>query len=479
MYSLLFLGITAFFLSLWLTPVVRDLFLRLGVVDKPDNRRKLHKGPIPRVGGVAVALAYMLAFALLLVIPLHMGNVLRAFPGSSKIFPAAGIVFFVGLFDDLLGLRPWQKLTGQTLAACAAYAAGIHVSSFGGAHLAPWLSLPLTVLWLVACTNALNLIDGIDGLAAGIGLLATTTSLLAAGMQHNMELALATLPLLGSLLGFLRYNFNPATIFLGDCGSLFVGFLLGCYGVLWSQKSATMLGMMAPLIALSIPLLDTSLAILRRYLRFAPIMSADRGHIHHRLLERGFAPRTVALLLYAICAVAAIFSLSMVNNKYEGFVVVMFGVFTLVGIQRLGFIEFDTFGRMFVEGSFRRLLSSQISLRHFEAALSLAKTSDECWELLREAYRAFGFVEMEMRLAGCVYSDSSPVSNGAKIWRLEIPLSPSDYVRLTRECGPSAQNSVVAGFADVLHRTLEAKLAAFKAESCPELKPLQVLVTGD
>jgi len=146
----------------------------------------------------------------------------------------------------------------------------------------------------VACVNAFNLIDGLDGLAAGLGLFATLTTFAAALLQQNFELAIATVPLSGALLGFLRYNFSPATIFLGDCGSQTVGFLLGCYGVLWSQKATTLLGMTAPVMALSIPLLDTALSVARRLLGGRPIFRADRGHIHHRPwiagLRRG-APR--------------------------------------------------------------------------------------------------------------------------------------------------------------------------------------------
>ena len=157
------------------------------------------------------------------------------------------------------------------MAACIAYAVGVQVSGIAG-YLAPgWLSLPLTVLWLVACTNAFNLIDGVDGLASGVGLLAAFTTLAAALLQNNAALALATAPLVGALLAFLRYNFNPASIFLGDSGSLTIGFVLGCFGAIWSQKSATLLGMTAPLMALSIPLLDTALAVVRRFLRHQPI----------------------------------------------------------------------------------------------------------------------------------------------------------------------------------------------------------------
>src|ERR1700736_4974876 len=150
-----------------------------------------------------------------------------------------------------------------------------------------------------------------------------------------------------ALLGFLRYNFNPATIFLGDSGSLLIGFLLGCYGVLWSEKSATILGMTAPMMALAIPLLDTSLAIVRRFLRQQPIFTGDRGHIHHRLLDRGFTPRKVVLTLYAACGIFATLSLLTVWAPNVGIVIVLFCACTWIGIQHLGYLEFGVAGRMF------------------------------------------------------------------------------------------------------------------------------------
>src|SRR5262249_19014445 len=154
-----------------------------------------------------------------------------------KLLPAAGLIFAIGLIDDVIGLKSWQKLSGQLAAALCAYLGGVQILGIAGHFTDNWWSIPLTVFWLVGCTNAFNLIDGVDGLAAGLGLFATLTSLIAALALGNLTLALATAPLAGALLGFLRYNFNPASIFLGDSGSLLVGFLLGCYGVLWSQKS--------------------------------------------------------------------------------------------------------------------------------------------------------------------------------------------------------------------------------------------------
>ena len=243
MYSILFLAVLGFLLSLVITPAVRTICLRVGLLDKPDHIRKLHKCDIPRVGGISIAFAYSLAYAILLVTPLKAGLILSgSLPLISKLFPAAALVFATGLIDDLLRLKPWQKLVGQLVAAAVAYVAGVRVLALGGEHFEHfWWSFPVTIIWLVACTNALNLIDGVDGLAAGVGFVATTTTVAAAAMTHNIELLLATVPLAAALLAFLRYNFNPATIFLGDSGSLLIGFLLGCYGVLWMQKSATIL----------------------------------------------------------------------------------------------------------------------------------------------------------------------------------------------------------------------------------------------
>ena len=179
----------------------------------------------------------------------------------------------------------------------------------------------------------------------GLGLFAAATTLIAALLQSNVPLALATAPLVGALLGFLRYNFNPATIFLGDSGSLFLGFLLGCYGVLWSQKSATILGMTAPLLVLFIPLLDTALVIVRRFLRRQPIFTGDRGHIHHKLLERGFARRRVAPL-YAASVVGAVCSIAIMQAQFSVIVIVFFGLLLFIGVWCLGYAEFGIATRM-------------------------------------------------------------------------------------------------------------------------------------
>src|SRR5438067_1417943 len=204
MYSLVLLGFTSFLITFAITPPARNLCRRMGLVDRPDHPRKVHKQPIPRMGGIIIAVGYVAAYVVLLFTPLQAGNIVReGLPSFWKLTPAAALMFGIGLIDDVKGLRAWHKLGGQTLAALAACWAGVYIGGIDGHALSVWLGAPLTVIWLLACANAFNLIDGVDGLSAGIGLFATVTMLLAALLQKNVPLALATIPLAGALLGFL------------------------------------------------------------------------------------------------------------------------------------------------------------------------------------------------------------------------------------------------------------------------------------
>lgn len=318
--------------------------------------------------------------------------------------------------------------------------------------------VPVTALWLVGCTNAFNLIDGVDGLAAGVGLFATATTLIAALLQHNMGLAIATVPLAGALLGVLRFNYNPASIFLGDSGSLFVGFLLGCYGVLWSQKSATVLGMTAPLIAFSIPLLDTGVAILRRFLRRQPIFGADHGHIHHKLLARGLTPRRAVILIYIVCGVCAALSLlqGFAHERFGGPIIILFCVGAWIGVRQLGYAEFEMARRMVLAGNFRRHLNAELQFSTFREGLSAAVTPDQCWEILQHAYSDFGFYEIRFKLGGRLYTHTTNGHHVANTWTLRIRLSGSDYLNLSREFDTEPP-PIVARFTDAIGKILSPK----------------------
>lgn len=342
----------AFIFSLVLTPIVRDVFRSYNVVDRPGSR-KAHAYPIPRVGGVPIAVAYAVAL-----------NSLRG-PGSEfpvhwlqTILSGAVIIFVIGLADDFLDLSPYVKLAGQIAAAATAYFNGLTIDHFGSMALPVWVSLPVTIFWLLLTTNALNLIDGLDGLCAGIGFWATLAFFAASFIHGNNHggalLAQTVLPLAAALLGFLFFNFNPATVFLGDSGAMLIGFLIGCFGIVWAGNRVTATSMALPLLALCVPMMDLGLSIIRRRLRKRPIFSADRGHIHHQLVARGLTVRRVAVVLYAVGIVGAIFGLLI---SFPGSHVVFSAIIAagaiaaaLAGIRELRYAEFEGVGRLLFRG---------------------------------------------------------------------------------------------------------------------------------
>jgi UDP-GlcNAc:undecaprenyl-phosphate GlcNAc-1-phosphate transferase len=488
MYSLAFLAVCSFIIALILTPLFRNWAIRLGFVDAPGDPRKIHERPVPRTGGVAIFVTYLAALGLLFALPLHAGRVLSSeLILVVKLLPAALIVFATGLADDLIHLKPWQKLAGQCVAALVAYFCGVQIVNLGALPIGHWFGFPITILWLIGCANAFNLIDGMDGLASGVGLFATITALIAGLLHGNLSLAIAVAPLAGALLGFLRYNFNPASIFLGDCGSLFIGFMLGCFGVLWSQKSATVLGMTAPLIALSLPLLDTFLAIARRFLRRQPIFGADRRHIHHRLLDKGITTRRTVLVLYAFCGLAAALSLlqSVFDHSFGGAFIVLFCAAAWLGIQQLGYVEFNVAGKMLLDGTVRTTINAELCLQSFEARLAAAADTYALWTVLRNAAPEFGFSYLQMKFQGQMFSGyASPQPSGCncrvsaktypeqgtlcpECWAVRIPLSRLDYVDFVRRSGVSGLSSVVAPFVELVRRILQRKLAELELAAAP------------
>jgi UDP-GlcNAc:undecaprenyl-phosphate GlcNAc-1-phosphate transferase len=471
MYTPLLLGIASFLLALILTPLVRNLVGGLGWFDLPDHARKLHSRPIPRVGGIPILVACGIPFALLTAFEsVRPGPLAATLPMAWRLVPAVVIVFAAGLIDDLIGLRPWQKLASQFGAAAVASSAGLGIGAAGGHPLAPWLGIPLTLLWLTACANAFNLIDGIDGLAGGVSLVALAAILAAAAMLGHPGLALVAATLAGALLGFLQFNSSPASIFMGDCGSLTIGFLLGCCSIVWANDSATWWGAAAPVMALSVPLLDMTLAVVRRVLRRRPIFRADRDHVHHRLLDRGFSQRRVVLVLCGACGIAAVFSLfqSFGGFAWSAAVTAMFCVAAWQGVRRLGYVEFGIAGRMVVPGRLLRAAEAQIRVRALEDALYAAGTADQCWDAICEACRDLGFARADMRLDG-VMRDAllERPESFVPCWTMRIPLSPSDYVNVGVGLGSAVEPSAVAPLAVVLRKGLEPRLGMVAAQPAP------------
>jgi UDP-GlcNAc:undecaprenyl-phosphate GlcNAc-1-phosphate transferase len=456
MYSIFFLMAMSFACCLLVTPMVRIASQRRGMLDQP-GARKLHTVAVPRTGGVAIAAAYVASLGFLLISPLGGASTVNL-PLAVQLLPAAGLVFAVGLLDDVRGVRAWQKLGMQIAAACLAYWSGVQVDGVAGYALPEWLSLPLTVVWLVGCSNAFNLIDGMDGLATGIGLFATFTILAAAMLHNNVPLAIATAPLVGALLAFLRYNFNPASIFLGDSGSLTIGFVLGCFGAIWSQKSATLLGMTAPLMALSVPLLDTGVTVIRRFIRRQPIFSPDRNHLHHRLLDRGMSPRRVALIVYGACGLAAAFSLIQTTqgDALNGVLLVMFCATAWAGIQLVGYVEFDVAKSLVLTGAFRDIVHARMFVEKVERDVGSATTPDEYWSALRHVNRELGFGRVRMLLAGKLYEDDSPsqVTDDA-CSSIRIPLRDQGYVNFRLAPDASVRHAVaITSIVNILQRSI-------------------------
>jgi UDP-GlcNAc:undecaprenyl-phosphate/decaprenyl-phosphate GlcNAc-1-phosphate transferase len=462
--QLLVLAAVPFFIALLATPVVRADFLRFQIVDAPDGRRKLHKTPVPRVGGIPIAFAYVVA---LLILPAIDSRAPwqhdRQLVGG--LIAASAVVFLTGLADDLFSLKPWQKLAGQLVAAGIVCASGVRISALGGSSVADWVGVPLTLIWLALCTNAFNLIDGLDGLASGMGLFATVTMFVAALLNGSDTLALATVPLAGGLLGFLRYNFNPASVFLGDSGSLLVGFLLGSYAVVWSQKSATLLGLAAPAMALAVPLLDVCLSVARRWLRGQPIFSGDRSHIHHKLLDRGLTHRGVVLLLYGVAAVCAALSLiqSLAPDRIAVLVVIVFCCGIWTGVDRLGYLEFHGARRALATSSLRRSIRGEMVIEAVERRIQGAVSVDACWEAVRDASRQLGFSQIEAQLDGRSFRDERQGGASGYCWLLRVPLGEVSYVQVGRRLASGPEPASLAPFVDLVRTTLLPRLGTVGA----------------
>ncbi len=309
-YFLVYLG--SLCAALLLTPVVIRVARALKLVDMP-SLRKVHRFPVPRLGGVAIAFAMLLA-----AVPALLLGGAHAFGSLPSpvlaLLGGAAAMLMVGLLDDLFNLPAQIKLVAVILASLLLCAGGgridvLHFTAHGTIHLG-WMAWPVTVLWITVVTVSINFIDGLDGLAAGISAVACGVIAVLAASSGNGGLAVVSLALLGSLTGFLVFNFNPARVFMGDCGSMFLGFTLGACSILCASQVGTPLGLALPALALGIPLLDTLFTVIRRaVLDRRSIFSAERGHIHHRLIDRGFSHRRVVLMLYAATAATVIVGL--------------------------------------------------------------------------------------------------------------------------------------------------------------------------
>lgn len=326
--------IIALLASFLLTPYIKQLAVKIGAVDKPD-KRKVHTQVMPRLGGLAIYLATMLAIVCSMPITRDLLGILL---GGTWIV-------IVGVLDDKYSLPARVKLAGQMIAAVILVAFDVKIewlnNPFGGYFYLEYLSIPFTVFWVISFINVVNLIDGLDGLAAGVSGIASITVILVAVHQGYFPVATLTAALAGGIIGFIHYNFNPATIFMGDTGSMFIGYMLAAISIFGAVKSAATIALIVPAIALGLPIMDTAFAILRRYSNGRPIFQPDKGHLHHRLLAMGLSQRQAVLLMYGISIVLclAAFVLAEANVYVAAVVIVLILVGVAVGAKRIGILN--------------------------------------------------------------------------------------------------------------------------------------------
>lgn len=321
------------------TPAAKRIAFKLGAIDVPRDKRRVHKRPIPRMGGLSIYVSFLTCS---LVFSRFDKTVIGIMLGGT-------LILIMGILDDIKSLKPFQKLLFQIGAAIILILFNIKVENItvpffakGGTIDIGYVGILVTILWVVGITNAINLIDGLDGLACGIGLISSLTLFGVALMSSRDMAVLLTVILSGACIGFLPYNFNPASIFMGDTGSQFLGFILAAISIQGALKSAAALAAAVPILALGLPIYDTLFSMVRRKINNRPIMEADRGHLHHRLMDMGFSQKQVVIIMYCLSGILGLTSLlamRLSNKKSYLLLIVICAIVLSVAI------EFGVFNR--------------------------------------------------------------------------------------------------------------------------------------
>lgn len=337
MENLLMPFIVSVVISLIMTPLIRKLAIRVGALDIPKDNRRVHKKPIPLIGGLAIYISIVVTALLFLEVDKSLISILLG----------GTVIVISGIIDDIKGLSPRGKVLFQIAGAVILILGDVKIDAvtnpFGKAGTVlrlNWLSIPLTIFWVVGITNTLNLIDGLDGLAAGVAMISSMSFFAVAGEFNYINIMLISSILAGACLGFLPYNFNPAKIFMGDTGALFLGFMLAAVSIEGVMKSVATIAVVVPIIILGVPIFDTTFAIFRRLLNGKSIAEADKGHLHHRLLERGYSQKKTVLILYAISAVFGICAIliSEANTKRAVIFSVIVFIATILLALKMGLL---------------------------------------------------------------------------------------------------------------------------------------------
>ncbi len=409
MRSYVFLFLISLITTLLLTPLAGRLAIAFGAIDLPDNKRRIHTKPTPRMGGIAIYTAFLMTLAIVPFLRNELSSRFNEHPQwYISIIAATTIIFLLGVYDDLRGANAPLKIAVQILAALVLQYAGfgielISIPFFGENYALPlWLSFILTAGWIVGITNAFNLVDGIDGLATGISAFALLSILISSVALGSFEVGLLAVILLGAVIGFLYYNFHPASIFLGDSGSLTLGFLVATLSMLGAQKGTTTLAIAIPLVSFGLPVVEIFLSLIRRFVGGKPLMQSDRGHIHHRLLEHGLSVRQVAILLYGVCGVFCLFGILLLSpqRSFASLIYCVLGVLVVVGVQRLRYPEFEELGNKIRRGVARRRreMVININLRQLSAEFKRAKTPEHFFNVLGEFSEHYAFDGIQLEI---------------------------------------------------------------------------------
>ncbi|MBN1364682.1 MAG: undecaprenyl/decaprenyl-phosphate alpha-N-acetylglucosaminyl 1-phosphate transferase [Syntrophaceae bacterium] len=415
MIAILFVFFIAMALALILTPLVKWLGVHIGAVDEPLER-KIHTKPTPRIGGLAVLLSFVLALTASSFLPAPYSYHLDI--GSRLPFALLGglVIFCVGFFDDIRRLRPRFKLLFQIIAASLAYYGGLKIQIFSvGATTIHFgiLSYFVTVFWFLLLINAMNLIDGLDGLAAGVALFACLIMIGLSIGRSDYRTAMEFAALAGVLLGFLRYNFNPASIFLGDGGSYFLGYTIAALSIHGSLKTGLATTLLIPLLALGVPIFDTLLSPVRRWLLGSRIFSPDKGHIHHHLLKIGLSYKWVVVLIYGITFLFCIAGIILVNihNYMAGIFLIAMIIVFFIAVRKIGYLEYlavDKFFGWLRDLSFEAgLYNERRSFLNIQLQVEQAQDMDTLWKSICLALEMMDFDRGELHLYNC--AEDTPV----------------------------------------------------------------------
>jgi len=319
------------------TPLIRRIAIKFEAVDEPDKRR-INKRPVPNLGGIAIYLGFTAAV------------LFGSEPAADRtgIIIGGSLIMLIGVIDDIYELRPSVKLFGQLLAAIVLVFSGVSIEFISNPFADSMIylgifAIPVTILWIVGVTNTVNLIDGLDGLAAGVSIIAAATLFVVSLQQGQFITAVLTAALAGSALGFLRFNFYPARIFMGDGGAMMIGFILASVSIIGALKSAAAMTLFVPVLALGIPIFDTAFAIIRRVYYKKPIARADHGHLHHRLLALGWNHKQSVLIVYIMSTVLGAVAIVVNGLNFQNgmLLIIMSFIFLLYSCYRLGIFTVD------------------------------------------------------------------------------------------------------------------------------------------